>query len=272
MNKYYEQDGITIYHGDCREVLPQIEPVDLVVTSPPYDNLRRYGGYEWDAPTVVKGLHTAMRDGAVCVWIVADQTVNGSETGSSFRQAFEFMDRGFFLWDTMIWAKNAVTTPTESRYYAAFEYMFVFSKGKPKTMNFICDRINVTAGSHRESSRNMRKEKREYGGKQFITKDTGRRFNVWTVNNYSPVNGHPAVFPYQIPKDHIRTWAQPGDVVLDPFMGSGTTILAAKDQGLRAIGIEIEEKYCEMAAKRLAQKNIFSLMDEHSEEEKINFT
>ena len=251
---YYSDDYATIYHGDCREILPHLPKVDLVLTSPPYDQLREYGGHEWGFEATLQGLCSCSKPGTTAVWITADQTIDGSETCSSFKHAIAFVCQGWKLWDTMIWDKGVQTTPTESRYYNTFEYMFVFSMGRPTHMNFIEDRLNVTAGSHRTSLKNCRKEKRVYGGRKFITKPYGRRFNVWRINPHSEPVAHPAIFPTLLATGHIRTWSGDNSLILDPFMGSGTTLRAAKDLGRKAIGIEIEEKYCEIASKRLAQE------------------
>jgi site-specific DNA-methyltransferase (adenine-specific) len=155
----------------------------------------------------------------------------------------------------MIWNKGVPTTPTESRYYAVWEFMFVFSNGRPKTLNLLEDRPNVTVGSERQSITNIRKVKRDYTvSKNFVTKELGRRFNLWTINPYSESIDHPAIFPIRLATDHILSWSNPGELIIDPFMGSGTTLRAAKDLQRKSIGIEIEEKYAEIAAKRLAQE------------------
>ena len=136
--------------GDCAEIMQQIESdsIDLVVTSPPYDNLRNYHS-EFDINKVTQQLFRLLKQGGVVVWIVGDATINGSETGTSFKQALKFMDAGFNLHDTMIYEKNSSTYPANAksnRYTQIFEYMFIFSKGKPKTHNLICDKHNLWGG------------------------------------------------------------------------------------------------------------------------------
>lgn len=269
---YYQDSACTIYHGDNVEVLRDREVdkliignVDLIVTSPPYDGLRIYGGRSWNFEKLSDCLVDSLVDGGVLVWVVGDETKKGSETGSSFRQALYFKDKcGMLLHDTMIYQKDACPFPETNRYYPSFEYMFVFSKeDPPKTANLIKDKANTQAGklctaTQREKDGRTRKV---HGHGVHIYPEYGVRTNVW---KYSPGFGkssnekiahdHPAIFPYKLAADHIRSWSNPGDLILDPFMGSGTTLRAAKDHGRRAIGIEIEEKYCEIAAKRLAQE------------------
>jgi len=228
------------------------EFVDLVVTSPPYDNLRTYNGYSFDFDAVVKELFRVMKDGGVVVWIVGDATVNGSETGTSFRQALGFMDAGFRLHDTMIWEKTG-RLPTQDRYYAIFEYMFIFSKGKPKAMNFICDHVNQNSGQVRAKDNTINRGKRLAGTGTFVTKALSRRPNIWKVHNSGNKSGHPAVFPEQLALDHVFSWSNVGDVVYDPFMGSGTTAVAALKLGRLFVGSEISDEYVEIAKRRLSE-------------------
>jgi site-specific DNA-methyltransferase (adenine-specific) len=265
MTPYYNHAGVTLYNGDCREVLPTLEACDMVLTSPPYDDLRLYGGHTWDFLEVSALLAPALSDGAVMVWVVNDKT-DGSESGVSFRHALRFMELGLNLHDTMIYEKDAGPFPETVRYYQCFEYMFVFSRGRPKTVNLLT-KVNVYAGV-KLGSQTQREQDGSLKPKSFmklepgrVTKDIGIRSNVW---RYSPgymksakedyIFKHPAIFPEALAVDHIRSWSNPGDVVLDPFAGSGTTLWAAKQHGRKAIGIEIEEKYCEIAAKRLSQE------------------
>jgi DNA modification methylase len=186
--------------------------------------------------------------------------VDGSESGDSFRQALHAKECGLLLHDTMIWCKEAVVFPDANRYHPAFEYMFVWSKGAPAHFNGIKDRPNRWSGSkihgtRREADGSLNRPNK-YGD---VIPDQGLRWNWWVLPTASQENdkdvvAHPARMPSQMARAHIETWSAPGAVVLDPFAGSGTTLRAAKDLGRKAIGIEIEERYCEMAAKRLAQE------------------
>ena len=257
-----------IYQGDCVDVMRTFPEgvIDLTVTSPPYDNLRTYKGYDFNFEETAKELYRVTKDGGVMVWVVADATIKGSETGTSFRQALYFKEIGFNLHDTMIYQKNNCPFPETNRYYPMFEYMFVFSKGKPKTVNLIADKPNKRHGEKVASS-----TQRQPDGKTVkvsanktdptrTVKKYGVRGNVW---QYSPgynksttdeiAYKHPAIFPEQLAQDHILSWSNPGDIVLDPMCGSGTTCKMAKLNGRNYIGIDIAEEYVEMARRRVEE-------------------
>lgn len=231
--------------------------VDLTVTSPPYDNLRNYNGFSWDAEGVITELYRVTKQGGVVVWVVNDATVNGSETGSSFKQALYFKECGFNLHDTMIWRKTSAAYPDKVRYYAQFEYMFIFTKGRPKTVHLIEDRPNKHAHTKIKSTERERDGTVHVSSgsiKGRLVKDIGVRFNVWEVaEEKANRTGHPAVFPVSLVCDHISSWSNPGDVVLDPFMGSGTTAVACIKTGRNYIGFEIDAGYCEIANHRIAE-------------------
>lgn len=252
-----EQIGrATLYLGDCREVIGETPPIDLVVTSPPYDNLREYGeGFKpLDCAPVISGLASAIKPGGVIMWNVADATVNGSETGTSFRQALHAMECGLNLHDTMIYIKDGANFPDANRYYAAFEYMFVWSKGPPATFNPICDRRNKWAGTavHGTQRQADGATKPMHGiGKPI--QPFGVRLNYWLLTNRSNATGHPAPMPYAMAADHITTWSNPGDTVFDPFLGSGTSGVAAAKLGRDFIGCEIDPAYFDIACKRIEQ-------------------
>ena len=244
-----------IHNMDCVEGMKMLaeNSIDLTVTSPPYDNLRKYNGFSWDFEATARELYRITKQGGVVVWIVNDATVNGSETGSSFRQALYFMQCGFNLYDTMIWSKPSPAAPTEGRYYDTFEYMFVFSKGKPKTLNLLTDRKNKSAGSvSNKETRSCREDRKTKPGKRTV-KEYSRRFNVWEVSRGKNRTSHPAVFPEQLAEDHIKSWSNPGDIILDPFTGSGTTAKMAKINGRQFIGFEISQEYYDIANKRVQE-------------------
>lgn len=243
-----------IYVENCLDTMKRMadESIDLVVTSPPYDDLRTYNGYSFDFESIAAELFRVVKPGGVVVWVVGDATKNGSESGTSFKQALHFMSLGFNLHDTMIWEKTG-RLPTQDRYYAIFEYMFVLSKGKPKSMNFICDHVNKNSGQVRARDNTINRGKRLPGTGTFVTKALSRRPNIWKVHNAGNKSGHPAVFPEQLAIDHILTWSVKGDVVYDPFMGSGTTAKAAVLTGRAYIGSEISQEYADIAEQRLTQ-------------------
>lgn len=252
----------TIIQGDCLKVMKGMadKSVDLTVTSPPYDNLRTYKGYDFRFGGIAKELFRITKDGGVLVWVVGDATIDGSETGTSFRQALSFKEIGFNLHDTMIYEKASLSFPEENRYYPAFEYMFIFSKGKPKTVNLICDRKNNYAGTKISShSREPDGSFRKKSGTGNKIKEYGVRFNIWRIANLEKKNrnGHPAPFPERLAQDHILSWSNVGDLVLDPMCGSGTTCKMAKIHGRNFIGIEISPEYCKIANERLAQEVLF---------------
>ena len=248
-----------IYNMDCVDGMKQLSDnsIDLTVTSPPYDDLRKYRGYSFDFESVAKELYRVTKGGGVVVWVVGDQTINGSESGTSFKQALYFKEVGFNLHDTMIYQKNVVTFPDANRYFNVFEYMFVFSKGKPKVVNFINDRKNKHVGVH--TKKTYRESNGELKSKVPKTiKENGRRNNIWLYDvgkNKSTKDNiafeHPAIFPEQLVSDHIISWCNKGEIVLDPFMGSGTTAKMAIINNRNFIGFEISEAYCKIANKRI---------------------
>jgi DNA modification methylase len=259
-----------IYNEDCLEGMKRIQDgfVDLTVTSPPYDNLRTYNGNieQWSFEkfqAIAKELYRVTADGGVVVWVVGDATIKGSETGTSLRQALYFKEAGFNLHDTMIWQKIC-PFQHKNRYIQSFEYMFVFSKGAKKSANLICDRKNKWAGTpihgtERQTNGNTKSLSARQKSKS--VKEYGARFNIWGIapekNNKT---GHPAVFPEQLANDHIVSWSNEGDAVLDPFMGSGTTAIACINTNRNYIGFELDKHYCEIANERirktLAEKEV----------------
>ena len=246
-----------IIQGDCLEVLKTFpgNSVDLTVTSPPYDNLRTYNGYTFDFEGIAKELYRVTKDGGVVVWVVGDATIKGSETGTSFKQALYFKEIGFNLHDTMIWEKTGQgAVGSIYCYWQNFEYMFVFSKGKPKSFNPICDRENKITG-RQSTSGGRNKQGISTSKREIVAKPFGRRFNNWRINQETKQE-HPAPFPEQLAKDHILSWSNEGDIVLDPFAGSGTTLKMARKMNRNYIGIEISSEYCEIANKRLKQDTL----------------
>lgn len=266
---YYDRDGIRLFCGDNVAVLKSFDDgcIDLTVTSPPYDNLRTYGGHDWgwdEFTLLATELFRVTKQGGVVVWIVNDETIDGSETGTSFRQALHFKDCGFRLHDTMIYHKPQLKFPRHGhrKYCGAWEYMFVLSKGSPATFNPIRDQDNSTAGEMISNTRVRQTDgtqKDSHSNGRTIS-DKGTRNNVWpytTGHRHSAeetyAHDHPAVFPEALARDHILSWSNEGDTVLDCFNGSGTTTKMAKHMARKGIGIEINAEYCKIAVNRLKQ-------------------
>jgi len=261
-----------ILHGNAVDKLKQIpdNSVDLTVTSPPYDSLRTYNDkitdekfdihFSFPLTDIITELFRVTKDGGLVVWVVNDQVINGGESGNSFRQALRFMDLGFKLYDTMIYHKNGAAYHEAARYDQVFEYMFVFLKGKrPNTANIIKDKPNKWAGSKtfgtpstRQKDGSVKKMK-----EGFTVGEFGSRYNVWyVINGFGFGNDkdsikHPASFPYSLAEDHVLSWSNEGDIVLDPMVGSGTTAIAAKKNNRNFIGIDINQEYVDLTNSRL---------------------
>lgn len=253
---------------DCLEgmkLLPDCN-IDLTVTSPPYDNLRTYKGHSFDFEGVAKELFRITKQGGVVVWVVGDATIKGSETGTSFKQALYFMECGFNLHDTMIY-KRHTPYPPNVRYWHSFEYMFVLSKGKPAKFFPLMQtkaQYKNTPSSDTYRTKDGETKKLDKNGYERLINANDKpdriRDNIWDIDagymrstTDKEAYNHPAIFPEILANDHIISWSNEGDIVLDPFMGSGTTAKMAKLNNRNYIGFEISEEYCNIAIKRIAQ-------------------
>lgn len=252
-----------IYNENCLDTMARLEDnsIDLVITSPPYDNLRTYkGNYDFDFENVAKGLYRIIKQGGIVVWVVADATIKGSETGTSFKQALFFKEIGFNLHDTMIYHRSGTPYPQKTRYNSNFEYMFVFSKRKPKTFNPIMKR-NITAGDFRKKRGYRNKDGELVFRNNVLTNEYGIESNVWYIKNSHASTDkvayqHPAIFPEELAYKHIISWSNEGDIVFDPFLGSGTTIKIAALNGRIGLGSEITSDYIPIITNRLDLHNI----------------
>lgn len=253
-----------LINGDCLEEMRKIPngSIDLTVTSPPYDNLRTYNGnnalwgeHVWKA--VIQDLFRVTKQGGVVVWVVGDATIKGSETGTSFKQALWAKECGFNLHDTMIYQKQNYVPLTHNRYEQSFEYVFILSNGAPNTFNPIkipCKNAGKLEkyGLERRQNHGAKHAMRLYKSTEFIaTKNTKIAPNIFSYTLGKEKTGHPAPFPEKLAHDHILSWSNEGDTVLDPFMGSGTTGKMAKQLGRNFIGIELDKEYFEIAKKRI---------------------
>ena len=263
----------TIYIGKAEEILSKCPDnyIDLTITSPPYDSLRDYENkLEWNFDVfklIANELYRVTKVGGYVVWVVGDMTKNGSESLTSMKQAIYFKEEcGFKMHDTMIYKKNGFANPSNNRYHQVWEYMFVFVKGKYKTFNPLKDRPNKYAGQTRWGKNTSR----QVDGNLKLKPDTaptaefGMRFNVWEINSGGNVSTadkvafkHPAIFPEALARDHILSWSNEGDIVLDPMIGSGTTAKMAALLNRQFIGIEGVENYInEIVIPRLVAHSI----------------
>lgn len=256
-----------IYVENCLDTLAKMpnEFVDFVITSPPYDDIRNYNGYQFEFEKIAHELFRVLKKGGVIIWVVADATISGSETGTSFKQALYFKEKvGFLLHDTMIYYKNNPMPQTGNRYHQHFEYMFALSKGSPKTFN------PITEPTKYRGLANMKNRGKE-GVLDYEKVERTSQKKVGNVFFYSVGGGistkdkiayqHPAIFPEQLVYDQIYTWTNENDLVYDPFMGSGTTAKVAALMKRYWIGSEISAEYAEIAMKRLenyVSNNLFS--------------
>jgi len=246
--------------GDCVNEIQRWKTncIDLTITSPPYDNLRDYQGYIFEFEKIAQQLYRVTKQGGIVVWVVGDATIKGDETGTSFKQALYFKEIVFNLHDTMIYEKSSFNNPSSNRYHQIFEYMFIFSKGKLKTFNGLKDRANKYSRLGGDYTRNKKGEKIKGKNTGKKLNPFGLRFNIWRyvvggghVTKDKIAYEHPAIFPEKLAADHILSWSNEGNIILDPMCGSGTTCKEAKKLNRKYIGIDISEEYCEISRKRI---------------------
>jgi len=251
------------YVGDAVSVLDSWGEgcVDLTVTSPPYENLRDYNGYSFDAAKMIRSIYRVTAEGGVCVWVVGD-TINGGRSLVSFDHAYHAREAGFVVHDVMIYQKKNTPFMRSNAYTNCYEFMFVFSKGKPKTFN----PLKVPTVRHGWERSVSNKGPDAVNRKRPVElKKEKVRTNIW---QYAVGLGgstsdrvafqHPAVFPEKLAEDHILSWSDAGDLVLDPMCGSGTTCKMAKVHGRRWIGVDVSEEYVEIAKQRLPADTLLS--------------
>jgi len=256
----------SVYCGNCIDIMQEMDDniIDLSVTSPPYDDMRDYHGYEFDVSGIASELYRVTKPGGVVVWVVGDKTYKGGESLTSFKHALTFQNANFNV-RTMIYKKAGMSYPSKHFYNRQFEYMFVFIKGEnPKTFNPIKDRINKWAGHSnwgditsrkKDGSLKLQKKKEE---NTYVIPPFGKRGDVWeyatgmgNTTRDKEAFAHPAMFPEKLANDHIISWTNEGDVVLVPMCGSGTTLKMAHLLGRKYIGIDMSEKFCEMSKARV---------------------
>ena len=244
-----------LFNGDCLEVMDRLiknnRKVDLTVTSPPYDNLRCYEGtLQWNEgiwKKAIEKLYKITADGGMVVWIVNDSTIKGSETGTSFKQALYFKEVGFNLHDTMIWKKTNPFNMGSNKCYI---------QGKPKSLNLIKDRKNKSykENDKKQVYRRRKSDFMEYGkGSDWEMKEFSKRYNIWENSVSSKYKGHSATFPENLVTDHILSWSNEGDIVFDPFMGSGTTGVCSLRLNRKFVGIEKVTEYFNYSKERIIE-------------------
>ena len=260
MDSYYHNKSGMLLNMNCLDGMKLMNEnsVDLTVTSPPYDDLRKYKGYSFDFEPIARELYRVTKEGGVVVWVVGDATKDGSESGTSFRQALYFMECGFKLHDTMIYQKTNYVPLTHKRYEQEFEYMFIFVKGKLSTFNPImipCKYAGTETWGNSTFHKTNDSGLVSVGKKKINEEKQHGNIFCYLTNKTKETNGHPAPFPEKLAEDHILSWSNEGDIVFDPFMGSGTTAKMASLNNRKWIGFEMSEEYCEIIKQRLSSIN-----------------
>jgi|ERR1019366_1670389 site-specific DNA-methyltransferase (adenine-specific) len=229
--------------------------IDLTVTSPPYDALRNYNGYDFNLKSIAEGLFRVTKKGGVVVWVVGDKIKNGNKTLTSFKHALLFQDIGFNVHDVMIYKKKNTPFMRSNAYTNCFEFMFVLSKGSPKTFN----PLKTKSARHGQEMLVFNKGADGINRKVLAElKPEKTLTNIWEyavglggTTNDKIAFKHPAVFPEKLSQDHILSWTNEGDIVFDPMCGSGTTCKMAAKNNRSYIGCDISTEYVELAKKRL---------------------
>ena len=242
------------YNENCLDTMAKMPGnfIDLTVTSPPYDGLRTYNGYSFTFEDIAKELFRITKEGGIVIWIVNDSKVNGSKTLTSFKQALYFKEIGFNMHDVMFWEKSTFNAPKPNVYHNVIEYIFVLSKGKPKTFNPIFDRKNIHSGRSVNPSIRYSDGRTEKRTTKTIN-EFGKRFNIWKISEVknNKEKSHPAPYPIKLVIDLVVSWSNENDLVYDCFNGSGTTSEACIKINRNFIGSEISSEYCNIIEERI---------------------
>jgi site-specific DNA-methyltransferase (adenine-specific) len=248
MKPYFERDGITIYHGDCRDVLPSIDDVSCVVTSPPYNQLGSR------IPATPSGIWRDMGRGftdSITELGYGDDMPEAEyqewQRSVALALAAAVLPGGSFFYNHKLRYRDGVILhPVELvRTFAGWRLQQEIVWSRPGSMTF---NARMFAPSDERVLWLVRD-----GAKHTWNQASVGHLTVWRIPPAADIDGHPCPFPTALAVRCIDATTNSGDLILDPFMGSGTTLRAAYDLGRRAVGIEIEERYCEIAAKRLSQ-------------------
>ncbi len=252
-----------IFPVDCVEGMKRIldNSIDLIVTSPPYDGIRMYNGFSFDLHATGKEIYRVLKDGGVAVMVIQDQTTNFAKSLTSFKTIIDWCDNiGFRLFECCLYRKHGTDGAWYSkRFRVDHEYIPIFLKGKrPQYFNKEPLKIlskhggkTLTGGATR-CTNGLTLKSRPI--KINPTKCRGTIWEYLTCGDGDKLKHmHPATFPEKLPYDAIQCFCPPGGIVLDPFMGSGTTAVAAVKLNRKFIGFEISKDYCEIANKRIVK-------------------
>ena len=246
-----------IFCGNASDIIKGFPSafIDLTVTSPPYDELRNYEGYNFDFESIAQELFRVTKTGGVLVWVVGDKIKNGDRSLTSFKQVILFQELGFRVHDVMIYKKKNTPFMRSNGYTNCFEFMFVLSKGKPAVFN------PIQIDTVRQGLEMLTHNKGPDGVNKKILKTLNSKktkTNIWeyAVGLHGSTSDkiafeHPAIFPEKLAEDHILSWTNEGDIVFDPMCGSGTTCKMAQKNNRIYVGCDISEKYVEIAKKRM---------------------
>lgn len=262
MKPYYEHNGIVIYHGDCREVLPTIESgsVDLVLTSPPYNVGKEYENREplsvyidWQTQVISEAVRVTSECGSIC-WQVGHYVENGEVFPLDILLYPTFKSAGVKLRNRIVWGFGH-GLHCQKRFSGRHETILWCTKGDDYTFNL----DNVRVPSKYPNKKHFKGPNKGQLSGNPLGKNPSDVWDIANVKfNHPEKMDHPCQFPLVLAERLARALTNDNNIVLDPFMGSGTTLRAAKDLGRRAIGIELKESYCEIAAKRLSQEVLFT--------------
>ena len=271
-----ELDMNRIICGDCLEILKDMpdNSVDLIVTSPPYADNRKstYGGVkpdqyvEWFLPYSKEFLRILKPTGTF-ILNIKEKVVNGERSTYVIELILEMRKQGWLWTEEFIWhKKNCVPGKWSNRFRDAWERCLQFNKNKK--FNMYQDEVKVPIGSWAKSrlknlseTDKVRDEAKTDSGfgknvSNWVGKDTVYPTNVLHLATECSNKQHSAAFPEELPRWFIKLFSKEGDVVLDPFMGSGTTVVVANELGRNWIGIDKVEEYCEIAEARLKSKEV----------------
>lgn len=252
-----------IYCSDCVEGMREIpnESIDLVVTSPPYDNTRDYNGFSYDLHATGQEIFRVLKDGGIAAMVIQDQTQDFGKTLTSFRTIVDWCDNiGFKLFECVIYRKHGTEGAWwTQRFRVDHEYMPIFVKGK-KPQYFNKEPLKIPSkhggktmtgsGNRRTDGVTTQTVRREINS----MKCRGTVWDYLMAGDKNPIKRkHPAPFPDKIPFDFIQCFCPPDGVVLDPFIGSGSTAVGAKKLGRHYIGFDISREYCEIANRRILE-------------------